>query len=180
MAKSCKPNEEIDPECKPYSGGQCSGAPYAMRWTYDIVTTGADIGSVTDSLEILTGSGANTGYQWIRGKLGCISAPLYFLDNKFVYHTVKFNNGFGDNRLLVFDIAATTDTPNFGEVRNIVNVKFQGVIRMDGLPDNCGDFNPNNETCKCEDTDQEISCSGARGGICCIAKSKIAELCAKV
>lgn len=44
------------------------------------------------------------------------------------------------------------------------------IVRVDGLPDE--GFN-----CNCESSDVTIQCSGQQGGICCISKATIQDLC---
>ncbi len=48
------------------------------------------------------------------------------------------------------------------------------------LLDSQGWIDTQKKRCKCTNGDQEITCSSAEGGICCIPKSILDALCAKV
>jgi hypothetical protein len=48
------------------------------------------------------------------------------------------------------------------------------------LLDSQGQIDTQKKRCKCTNGDQEITCSSAEGGICCIPKSILDALCAKV
>lgn len=181
MAKKCTPDPNIDVNCKPYAGGQCEGVQYRMNWTWNLVVTGSGTNDGTFPQELNTGV-INTGFSntWIRGKLGCISEPVSSQQGTVFGHFLTTKDLNGNNVSRYFEIAASSSIPSFGILRLVQDIKFNGVFRIDLLADNCGDFNPYEDVCVCDDTDEQITCLDAVGKICCIPKSKINQLCNRV
>lgn len=171
MAKVCNPNPNPDENCLSYEGGQCQGVFYIILFTYEKVSFTPETGELVFPAE---------GAIIRRGRLGCISQPIYTLQNSRV--NVDLTN---------YDDAgvAVTERIEFGNqliplvngaYGRVQNAERVSIMRVDGLPDNCGNFVPNDDICECTGGDQEITCVNAQGGICCISKSALDRLCDEV
>jgi hypothetical protein len=185
MAKECTKKPDSENPCSSYSGGQCVGIGYVLRWSWDLTLRGFGSRDGTTKQEMTTGL-LTPELQWIKGKLGCISKPIQFKTQTAVFegtgynHTVEYKNSNGETLIRTFGIVYSLTERNSDRSISISPPSLVGVSRADGLPDNCGDRDHDEYECKCANTDETISCLGAKGNICCISKAKISELCAKV
>jgi hypothetical protein len=185
MAKHCELVDDLEnPECPPYSGGQCEGTFYQIRWTYDLVIWGEDSTAPgTYPMEMVTGYDQQSR-NWMKGPLGCISSPLVRDFNRYIIasHTVSYINHFGNRITKGFIIGESFLLPEPWRVwSNIENIVMVAIEPKYGGNDDCGDFIPPQKLeCHCDPTDEEISCSSEAGGICCISKSLIDQLCNKI
>jgi hypothetical protein len=187
MVKTCSLVDDLDnPLCLPYSGGQCKYSRYKISWTYDLVISGA--GAQNPGRFPME---ANTGFitsqnRWIQGKLGCISSPMfnvnYLNGYTFCTHTVEYVNSYTNRETRTFKIGeAFYLDPIWETYAAIENVVMVGIFPLFGDRDDCGDFVPPQKLeCHCGTNDEEISCTSASGGICCISKDIINQICAKV
>lgn len=156
MAKTCTPK---------IISGQCQNMAYYMFVPFGYVQW------ILPSGQITNGSGAAN----LIGPIIEISvAYKNYATN--VVKTLKIGDTIPEGRngsiLRIVDKLGTRDIETtFSGQPNMKLIKFDYIL----YGDNCGD---RPEVCKCDPTDETIACPGQTGGICCIAKSKIANWCA--
>ena len=183
MAKECIKKPPLENVCSSYSGGQCEGVGYVISWAWNLTLSGFGDRDGTFPQNINTGF-LIPQYQWIKGKLGCISKPLMFesVTERFINvgynHTVEYSDSDGNGFIRTFGIAFARSSPYFGDSSTISDLNLVGVSRVDGLPDSCGNRDHDEYDCTCSGSDETVSCDGARGKICCIPNTLVQRLCA--
>lgn len=181
MAKVCTDNQGLPRPCLIFKGGQCEGDFYSLQFDVVVIRNFGEVDfskvppvfvdNFVEQTQRRDASqyfrGASNVPNQIKGKITCVSEPYEseagaFVDIYFVIGGVFFS---GYCRLQ-------------GAGR-LVSGELVEVINLSTFPnaDNCGDFTPNNVSCRCTKGDDTISCSSAQGGICCIKKSQLDAIC---
>ena len=172
--------------CRDCSNGQCEDKRYLVFFT---TKTGIDSSN---------GSCVVRERYWfvdVTGKLGGLSlkdVPFQFngISGTFIENCLVLEVNGGSIPLLPSDNFIDVVDEPFRASRNYLKpfgVQYSGncneksfSIDSIKLLDSQGWIDTQKKRCKCTNGDQEITCSSAEGGICCIPKSILDALCAKV
>jgi hypothetical protein len=172
MSKVCEPlggaTGSIYGKACLYQGfGRCTGR-YGLVFAYDpifIVSTGSFYTPDNIIIERYFYS-TNTQDTQIWGSIFCVTEPepYYYGGWTCIVGSTTIPRFSYDayNRVLIPDQTYPPGVP-----------KFIGLRYLDGV---C----PSDSNCSCTNGDETITCSNAEGGICCIPKSLLDGLCAKV
>jgi hypothetical protein len=150
----------------PFTGGQCDNGVYSLIVNFGKIQWSDSTG------RIVNGSGSASA----RGPI--IEVGVVYINNATrIITKLKVGDTIPagisvDVRLQIVDKNGTTNwVTSLNGFAGFKLIKFEYILNGP----NCGD---RPEVCKCDPTDQTIACPGQSGGICCIAKSKIANWCA--
>lgn len=137
----------------PFAGGQCVGVKYDIYFGINRSNGVTDYFNPTRRVgkigNVFTEStgNPNTRNWYYKAAIGAVSTP------EGITYNLSLNLEVGNTWFI------------------------QRVVRVGGLPDNCGDLPTN---CRCESGDSTIQCSGQQGGICCVPNSLIQDLCSRI
>lgn len=175
MAKVCGNDEnqpdtfhpELGLKCQGGVVGNCEGK-YTLTWRYEpifLVETGALFQPPNKSHVLFNewlGLEGNE-YKSIKGIITCVTESILYPDGKY----------------RAFVKSSGSPLPWQAQRVYISDQRF-GLPIFLGASNREIDCEADNVNCRCTDGDEQISCSSAQGGICCIPKSILDALCAKV
>lgn len=178
MAKICEPF--YGKKCEQFQGGRCFGDHYHLR--YEVTGRNAQLGDLVGTQNFTT-LGLGGDFEPIGGQIDCITEPFFPRgDDPFFVKYPVFNPFRTPLSVFIFHqgktnpIQLTFDTFAFRQPYKAKLLEVFNFSRM-GI-DPCGSFDPDTkDKCKCTEGDQEIPCNKAKGGICCISKPKLTQLC---
>lgn len=181
MAKICTDDQNLSLPCLLFEGGQCEGDFYSVQMDVDVIR---NFGFVDNSqnppvfVDVFVEQtlradfstyfiSGNPNPQQLKGKLTCISEAFQTTGGIFVFVYFQIGNN-------SFNGFARLSVPG-----QLVGARVTEVINLSTFPnpDNCGNFDYQNITCRCTGGDETITCVSAQGGICCIKKSILDNFC---